>query len=78
MWQSPAIFLQHSISDFVIVEVGTQARAGVPIHTKTSTKDRMARHFTILIMLQLSLFDGKPAMVILSLRNVESTFNGGQ
>jgi hypothetical protein len=47
MWQSPAIFLQHSISDFVIVEVGTQAREGVAIHTKTSTKDRMARHFTM-------------------------------
>jgi hypothetical protein len=47
MWQSPAIFLQHSISDFVIVEVGTQARAGVAIHTKTRMNDAMARHFTI-------------------------------
>jgi hypothetical protein len=47
MWQSPAIFLQHSISTFVIVEVGTQARAGVAIHKETSMKDRMARHFTI-------------------------------
>jgi hypothetical protein len=47
MWQSPAIFLQHSISDFVIDEVGMQARAGVAIHTETSMKHKMARHFTI-------------------------------
>jgi hypothetical protein len=47
MWQSPAIFLQHSISTFVIVEVGTQARAGVAIHTQTSMKDRMARHLAM-------------------------------
>ncbi len=47
MWQSPAIFLQHSISTFVIVDLGTHARAGVAVHTKPRTKDRMARHFAM-------------------------------
>jgi hypothetical protein len=47
MWQSPAIFLQHSISTFVMVDLGTHARAGVAMLTETRTKDRMARHFTI-------------------------------
>jgi hypothetical protein len=52
MWQSPAIFLQHSISTFVMVDLGRHARAGVAVHTKTRTKDRMTRHFTIVMMLQ--------------------------
>lgn len=53
MWQSPAIFLQHCISDFVIVEVGRQARAGVIVHTKTRKKDRTTRRFAMLKMLYL-------------------------
>jgi hypothetical protein len=41
MWQSPAIFLQHAISEGVIWELGRQASAGVPIH-------RQSRHSAIL------------------------------
>jgi hypothetical protein len=47
MWQSPAIFLQHSISAWVMADFGMHARAGVAVHTKTRTNDRMARHFTM-------------------------------
>jgi hypothetical protein len=47
MWQSPAIFLQHSVSTFVMVDLGTHARTGVAVHTKTRTENRMARHFTM-------------------------------
>lgn len=47
IWQSPAIFLQHSISDFVIAEVGMQARAGAAIHTRINMLDSAARHFAM-------------------------------
>jgi hypothetical protein len=59
MWQSPAIFLQHSISTLVIAEAGRQASAGAAVHTKTTTSDRMARHFAMELMLHLLLSLGK-------------------
>jgi hypothetical protein len=36
MWQSPAIFLQHSISELVICGLGRHASAGEPIHRQTT------------------------------------------
>jgi hypothetical protein len=36
IWQSPAIFLQHSISEGVIWGFGKQASAGIPTHRQSS------------------------------------------
>lgn len=48
MWQSPAIFLQHSISDFVIVGLGIHARVGAAVHRATTKKHRRARHLSMI------------------------------
>ena len=43
MWQSPAIFLQHSISEGVIWGLGRQASAGVPTHRQSKPNATMKR-----------------------------------
>lgn len=63
MWQSPAIFLQHSISLCVIADVGRHARAGEAVHTEMRMKDRMARHFTMEMILHLPLIPVKDVRV---------------
>ena len=45
MLQSPAIFLQHSISEGVICVLGRQASAGVPIQRKSKPSATMEWNF---------------------------------
>jgi hypothetical protein len=44
MLQSPAIFLQHAISPFVICELGRHASAGIASHRASKLKTMMERH----------------------------------
>jgi hypothetical protein len=46
-WQSPAIFLQHAISDGVICVVGRQASAGIAVHTMSKPNTTMEWHLAM-------------------------------
>ena len=46
-WQSPAIFLQQSISALVIWRFGKQASAGATVHRTTKLITRRGRIFAI-------------------------------
>jgi hypothetical protein len=48
MWQSPAIFLQHAISNGVICVSGRQASAGMASQTASKLKTAMERQRTII------------------------------
>jgi hypothetical protein len=63
MLQSPAIFLQHSISEGVICVLGRQASAGVPIHRKSKPAATMECNFDTMGMLPVGPSPRKEVVV---------------
>jgi hypothetical protein len=47
IWQSPAIFLQQSISACVIAGLGRHARTGIAVHNVTKLNRNMERPFAM-------------------------------
>ena len=78
MWQSPAIFLQHSISAFVIVEAGRHARAGAAIHIRMRTKDGTARHFNMSRCYMFGIPDVKPHGILMWAFCIQAAMPGAE
>jgi hypothetical protein len=63
MWQSPAIFLQHSISECVICGLGRQASAGELIQTQIRASPMMCWNLAIPLIVPTFLMPVKSPLV---------------